>query len=64
MYTFNEFRHLLRYKLQLNKYEVLHIVVGTNTIPAGDRLMRDIYYESRAEDDLLYVTYASESFAG
>jgi hypothetical protein len=48
----------------MTKYDALHIIVAKNILPSGDKYMRQIYWENKADDDLLYVSYAPEAFSG
>jgi hypothetical protein len=55
---------MLREKLKLDRYEVLHVIIGNGNLPKGETLMKTLYHDFKNEDGLLYVTYANENFAG
>jgi hypothetical protein len=55
---------MLREKLSLDKHESLCIIVADGQLPSGHKLMKHIYAKHKDTDDLLYITYVNERFAG
>ena len=59
--TFGQFQFVVRKRIQL-KPDALYCFVGeTSLVPVGSTLQQ-VYAENKAEDNFLYVKYASGHF--
>ena len=64
MYTFHEFKQVLRRRMNIEASESLWLEVGGNSAPPDEYMMYKVYESYKCADGFLYVKYSSEATYG
>ena len=61
--TMNQFIYVVRKRLKLSSEKALFVFINDKLMP-NSRTLYEIYQEEKAEDEFLYMKYASENTFG